>query len=251
MDGHGRESDRMDLQQSWAQLLSVAEAPQSVADREAALRTAIGLGAGVAPGSVGCSVTERVRSTYRTVTSANSLSTALDQAQYDAQAGPCVAAADEGTVLLVDTLADHPRFPAYAAAAAERGVHSSLSVPLPDPRRPAALNFYATDRDAFGSARARAVAGLLARCVATLLPGGSVVMVPATEGADLAAVRSRRTRMERALAALMDAEGLSRSAAFLLLVHRSRDENRSIHDVADDVLARADRTDRADRTVAS
>jgi len=232
----------MDLRQQWAQLLSVADAPQSVADREAALRTAIRLGANVAPDAVGCSVTERVRTSYRTVTSANDLSDALDQAQYDAQAGPCISAADEGTVLKIDTVADRPLFPDFSEAAVAHGVRSSLSVPLPDPRRPAALNFYASCSEAFEPEHTRAVAGLLARCVATVLPGGTVMMVPAAGTDELSTVRSRRTRMERAVTSVMEEEGLSRPDAFSLLVRRSRQERRSIHDLADDLLARTDRT---------
>ena len=237
----------MDLRQRWAQVVSVAQVPHSVADRDAALRLAVTLGPTVADAAVGCSITERVDAmTYRTVTAANDLSVALDQAQYDAQDGPCLAAADNGTVHRIDTLTDQTRFRSFAAAALGHGVQSSLSVPLPDPGRPAAVNFYASAPGAFQPERARAVAGLLARCLAPLLPGGTVMLLPAIGTDDLEEVRSRRTRIDRALAVLMNEDGLSRSEAFARLVRRSRDEQRSVHDIANDVLA-----DDHDRTVAS
>jgi hypothetical protein len=132
---------------------------------------------------------------------------------------------------------------AYGAAAIARGVHSSLSVPLPDPRRPAALNLYASAPDAFVSPRARAVAALLARCTATLLPGGAVVVVVPVADADLLdTVRARRIRMEQALRAVMVNEGVSRADAFALLVGRSGVERRSVHALVDDVVGSTDRT---------
>jgi len=230
----------VNLRQRWAHVLSVAEAPRSVGDQDAALRMAMALGESVSPATVGCSVTERTGATYRTLTSANALSFVLDQTQYDAQAGPCLSVADQGIVQRLDTLTDRGPYPQFAAAAVARGVHSSLSVPLPDPRRPAALNFYASTPAAFEPERGRAVADLLARCVATLLPGGIAVVVPAAGRDDLAAVRSRRSQMDRALRELMAAQGLSRPEAFAELVQRAQAEGRSVHAVVEDLLGRTD-----------
>ena len=125
----------MDRSQQWLRVVSAAEAPRSAADRSVALRMAMELGTSVVPASVGCSVTERAGAGYRTVSSANALSLALDHAQYAADEGPCLLAADDGTRQHVDVLADRTRFPAYADAAVARGVRSSLSVPVPDPGR--------------------------------------------------------------------------------------------------------------------
>jgi uncharacterized protein YoaH (UPF0181 family) len=228
----------VDLHRDWAQLLAVAEAPRSAAERDTALLDAVILGTTVVPAGLGCSVTERVGSAYRTVSSANDLSLALDLAQYGAQAGPCLAAAD-GAMQRVDRMAEAGEYREFAEAALAYGVRSSLSVPLPDPRRPAALNFYAAEPGAFAGEHAGAVADLLARCVATLLPAGTVV-VPAERAAP-AAVRSRGARVERALTTLM-ATGLSRAEAFAALARRSREEQRSMHAIVDDLLAGADRT---------
>jgi hypothetical protein len=235
----------MDRSQQWLRVVSAAEAPRSAADRSVALRMAVELGTSVVPASVGCSVTERAGAGYRTVSSANALSLALDHAQYAADEGPCLVAADDGTRQHVDVLADRTRFPAYADAAVARGVRSSLSVPVPDPGRAAALNFYASAPMAFEPARAVAVADLLARCVASLLPGGVPARDRVTGTIDLDSVRSRRIRMQSAVQALMAAEGLTRPAAFAKLARRSGAERRSVHSVAEDVLTGLDRTERS------
>jgi hypothetical protein len=224
-------TSRSDL---WAELLSAAEAPRAATDRRLALRTAVDLGNAIVPVSLGCSISERAGSDYRSVSVANDLSLALDRVQYAAGAGPCLVAATAGTRQYVDIVADKDKYPAYAGAALEQGVRSSLSLPVPDPGRVAALNLYAATPDAFDP-ETEAVADLLARCVARLLPGSM-----AGRRADPDGVAARRARMQRAVQAVMDAEGLSHAAAFDRLARRSRAERRSVHRVAEDVLAGID-----------
>jgi hypothetical protein len=231
----------MDLRQQWATLLHVAAAAQSVAEREAALALAMGLAPSVTPAAVGCSVTERTGLVHRTAVSFNAMSTALDEAQYEAQAGPCLTAADRGVVERVDSFPGDPGYRHYAAVAVAHGVASSVSIPVPDPRWPAALNLYASAPDAFGSEHAMAVATLLARCIASLSPGFTMA-VPIGDAGDLGRVRSRRTRMEHVLHELMDSGRLSRAEAFAVLARRSGVENRSIHTLVDDLFGGSDRT---------
>lgn len=221
----------MSQQQQWASVLSAASA--GVTEVEAALRTAMQLGLGVAPSATACSVTEVTGSGFRTVVSANELAMDLDRAQYAADEGPCLVAASEGSVQSLDDMVTETAFPDFRVAAVRHGVHSSFSVPLTGSHRPAALNFYASAPHAFAPDRSRSVADLLARCVSTLLAGERPE--PVAEAPALDAALARRGRLEQAQAALMASGRLSRSEAFDELVRRSRQQRRSVFDIVDDV----------------
>jgi ANTAR domain/GAF domain len=218
--------------QQWASVLSAA-ASAAVPDVDSALRTAMQLGLGIVPSATACSVTELTDSGYRTTVSANELAVDLDRAQYDADAGPCLSAASEGSVQGLNDMVEETAFPAFRAAAVRHGVHSSLSLPLTGSRRPAALNLYASVPEAFTSDRSRSVADLLARCVTSLLSGDRPAPDAAAEAIE--AALARRSRVEQAQAMLMASGRLSRSEAFTELVQRSRQQRRSIFDIVDDV----------------
>jgi hypothetical protein len=221
----------MDRRQQWAAVLATAADPPP--DRDAALLAAMELGADVAPAVVASSVTVRTDVGFRTAASANALALALDQAQYDAGAGPCLDAATAGASLRIDLVTEQSAYPKFSAAALGHGVLSSLSIPLLDLDRPAALNFYSAAGAAFADEHSQRTAGLLGRCVAALLPGGRLELeVPV-------AVRVRRQLVDRALRELMAARRLDRAAAFDLLVRRCLVEQRSMFEVAADVLDRA------------
>jgi hypothetical protein len=191
-------------------------------------------------------VTERFGDGCRTPISATNLATVMDRAQYDAGAGPCLTAADEGRSQQLDAADEQSDYPEFAAAAARLGVRSSLSLPLVG-GRPAALNLYASVPAAFGGQRPRAVAELLARCMATLLYTGPVESIgsggSAGAGADpaaMAAALARRRLMRDAEEALMVSDRLSRADAFSELLRRSKAEMRSVFGVAADLLDRVD-----------
>lgn len=220
----------MSTHKQWARVLGASAGP----DRAEALGTAMELGFDVSPDVVGCSVTELDGALGRTPAWAGDVALTLDEAQYDADAGPCLTAAREGTAEQVEDTVDQDRYPAFGAAVGRQGVRSALSLSLPGTDRPAALNFYASVPAAFDSVRARDVAGLLARSVATLLRDGSTwSAVPAEQ---LAAALASRARIVRAQEVLMAPDRLDRRAAFAQLVRRSHAERRSVSDVVDDVL---------------
>jgi hypothetical protein len=224
------------IDQHWASVLAAAASP-SVSDTGDLLRTAVRLGLDIAPGTAGCSITERTGSGYRTTASASELAVALDRWQYDAGTGPCLSAASGGAVERLDDMVRETRFPAFRTAAAEAGVRSSLSVGLTGLDRPAALNLYAATPAAYAAERPRAVADLLARCVTALLPGGR----PPQDSAGLAAARARGDRISRALAVLMATRRLDRAAAFAELTRQSQRQGRSVSELAEDLLLRAGR----------
>src|SRR3954451_2203714 len=85
-----------------------------------------------------------------TVAFTSDMALALDERQYEAERGPCVDAATSGHLIRIADMRVEERWPRFAKAAVERGVLSSLSVPLPVQRHvTGALNFYSTRVDAF------------------------------------------------------------------------------------------------------
>jgi hypothetical protein len=226
--------------QQWAELLRAASHPPANSDADAPLRLAVELGADVAPDAVSCSITEIADGDrYRTPVYSDQLALDLDRAQYEDGDGPCMDAARERQRQYFDAATDGRRFPGFAAAAVERGVLSSISLPLTSADRTAALNLYASSRYAFDAERPRAVADLLARCVSVLLSRSHTTAPPVTgpvQHDQLQAAQERAQLIADAEAALMADRSLSRSDAVTLLIRRSRVEGRSIFEVARDVL---------------
>lgn len=230
----------MNAHERWAELLRAASHPVGDPDEDVPLRLAVELGAEVAPEAISCSITEIADGDrYRTPVYSDQLALDLDRAQYESGDGPCMAAARERQRQYFDAATDGQRFPGFAAAAAERGVLSSISLPVPTADRSAALNLYATSRHAFDGERPRAVADLLARCVSVLLARAHITEGPVLEPPQddrLQHAQARAQLIADAEAVLIADRSLSRSEAVTLLIRRSRDESRSIFEVARDVV---------------
>jgi len=229
----------VDTHQQWAQLLRAISEPRPGSDSGAMLRQAVALGRDVAPDTMGCSVTTLDGDEYHTPVYSDGLALDLDRAQYDAGDGPCMAAAREHRYQYFDPMTDGGRFPGFTEAAVERGVRSSISLPLTTADRFAALNIYASSRHAFDADRPRAVAGLLARCVSALLASAEGTRLAGDAPAAASKIEAAQTRarlIAEAEAALMTERSLSRADAFSVLTRRSRAETRSIFDVAREVV---------------
>lgn len=231
----------MSTHERWAELLRAASHPGGHPDEDVPLRLAVELGAEVAPDAISCSITEITDGDrYRTPVYSDQLALDLDRAQYESGDGPCMAAARERQRQHFDAATDGQRFPGFTQAAVERGVLSSISLPLTSADRSAALNLYATSRRAFDDERPQAVADLLARCVSVLLarahPADRPVEQEPAQDDRLQAAQARARLVADAEAVLIADRSLSRSEAMSLLIRRSRAEGRSIFAVAHDVL---------------
>jgi GAF domain-containing protein len=203
------------------------------------VRQALELGHGLAPGTVGCSVTQFDGVRYRTPVSSTELAVALDGAQYAASVGPCLIAARDGRPQRVDDLQGDESFAALAAEAREHGVRSSLSLPVAGAAQPTALNLYSGEPAAFVEDRTQAIAGLLARLIGTLSdpPEPTADRVGAGRP-ELTAAREQGHRVGEAVESVMRGTGLGRSAAFSALTARSQAEYLSIAKVAERELAK-------------
>jgi ANTAR domain-containing protein/GAF domain-containing protein len=224
----------------WARVLGALEEPAvaNPAARRELLETAVQLAGTVTGDSAGCSVTETFDGGYRTPVSSNSLALELDEAQYAADDGPCIAACRDGQLHSITTMEAERQYPQFTAAAEQHGVRSSLSLPLSGARRASALNLYAANESAFESPRSRATAELLARCIARLLP--EPAPAPPPSGVALETAMANRTLIGRAEALLGERDGLSAEDAFEEMTRRSRSENCSIFSVARTIVGIGD-----------
>ena len=229
----------MNTHKQWAELLRVVSGPRPDADAGLLLRQAVELGRDVAPDTVGCSITTIEGDQYHTPVFSDGLALDLDRAQYEAGDGPCMAAARQQRHEYFDATTDGGRFPGFTEAAVERGVRSSISLPLAGTERSAAINLYGSSRYAFDAERPRAVAGLLARCVSALMTPAEGVhhaLDAAVSASKMEAAQARARLVAEAETALMTRRAVSRTDALSLLIRRSRAEARSIFDVARDVV---------------
>lgn len=229
----------MTRHRQWAELLHAVSEPAAGRNSDALLQQAIELGLDTSPQAVGCSVTTIEGDRYRTPVYSGTLALDLDRAQYQAGDGPCMAAAREHRPHHFDAATDVERFRGFADAALARGVHSSISLPLLGTDRPAAINLYASSRAAFEDERAQAVAGLLARCVSTLMPrpDHAVLSTDSTATPDeIECAQARARLITRAEEVLMRDHQLNRQAAFNRLMGRSRAETRSIFHIAQETI---------------
>jgi ANTAR domain/GAF domain len=168
----------------------------------------------------------------------------LEDAQRELGEGPGLVAYDEGAAVAVMDLATDRRFARLAAAVTPRGLHGVLAVPVTVAGRPVgALSVYATQWCPWSGIDVAAV-GAYAGVVAELLRAGMALDVRDAEVAELTQALSARVWVEQAKGALVATEGLDPAAAGERLGARAGASQRTVADVAREVVqdAQRDRT---------
>jgi hypothetical protein len=220
----------------WARLVALEGGPPP-GDRQAMLQDVVALGHDeVAAAVVGCTVTEADPAGWRSAAVSNALAASLDQAQFHAGDGPCLAAARLQRQQQLDLIDNDDTFSSFSAEAGRLGVRSSLSLPVPGAGKPTSLNMYAGEPDAFTGERCRAIAGLLSRCAAALLAAPREAPRLDMSAAALQGALARRDIVLEAKWRLAARHGLTEPEAFRRLAEWSRLERCSILEVAHKVL---------------
>ena len=163
--------------------------------------------------------------------------TELDEAQYQANDGPCLAALRHRGVETADIELDR-RWPAFDQAAMARGVVGVLSVPfVSDEDVRGGLNLYSRMTRVF-SADAVALAERFGDQLG-LATANLVVLANAAELADqLELAMESRATIEQAKGIIMAANRCSPEAAFDILRQASQNQNRKLRDIAHDIVER-------------
>jgi transcriptional regulator with GAF, ATPase, and Fis domain len=156
----------------------------------------------------------------------------VDSEQYDAGEGPCLHSARTRTVVLVDAADAVHRWPRFAAAAADEGIHSFLAAPLFTPEQSlGSFNLYGRTRSAFDTLDAE-ILELLTTTVSRAL-GDFARFKSARDVADsIQRALDTRAPIEQAKGMLMAILGIDADRAFDLLREQSQATNVRLHTVA-------------------
>lgn len=161
----------------------------------------------------------------------------LDQAQYDADRGPCLEAFRTRSVVVVDETVADDRWPEYGSEAARHGIHSSLSMPVVvGDRCIGALNLYDRQPERFDEV-AVGVAVPFVRQVAIV----SAYFERAETADNLQLALESRATIDQAKGVIMATMGGTADEAFAILRQQSQNENRKLRDVAAEVVERQQR----------
>jgi GAF domain-containing protein len=159
-----------------------------------------------------------------------------DELQYERGYGPCVDAGRAGERFLVDDMSTEQRWPDYAKHASERGVGSSLSIPLPfQSDLLGALNNYSLRPHAFGDDEIN-----LGEEVATWVAVASA-RAEASHGTErelehLRIAMTTRAVIEQAKGVLVERYKLTPDQAFPLLSRASQTTNTKLRVVAEELV---------------
>ena len=172
-----------------------------------------------------------------TVAATDDLVLRVDEAQYATGEGPCIEALNEQAPVVVDSLDDEHRWPAFAPKANDLGVRGRMAFLLSSsPRESSALNLYSTRADAFDQ-HTRHVGQLYAT-------HARAAMSKARLAQDMQQALASRKEIGQAIGIVMQRYGLDEDAAFAFLIRVSRDNNVKLREVAGALVAQANRAAR-------
>jgi hypothetical protein len=210
--------------------------PLAEASLKLVLQKVADLAQDVMPGGPSVSVTLIVRDKPETAVFTDPLALDLDEGQYDRGYGPCLEAAAGGQLVEITDARTEDRWPDYAAEIVDRGIRSSLSVPLPVQEQiRAALNIYSPDVRAFDdadrqlAARFASYAGVAVSNVRTFED-----MRSRAEGLQVA--MASRSVIDQAKGVLMERFKVTPDQAFRMLAAASMATNVKLREVADQLV---------------
>jgi GAF domain-containing protein len=171
--------------------------------------------------------------------------TKVDQAQYDADCGPCLDAFRAGSPRRLDRTEDDARWPEFGRAAADQGIRSTLSLPLLlDGDGIGALNLYSR-REASFSDGDQAMAARFAEPAAALVTNALLFWEARDLADNLQTALTSRAVIDQAKGILMGQQRIDAEAAFDVLRRASQRENVKLRDIAQRLVDRVARPDPA------
>jgi GAF domain-containing protein len=191
------------------------------------------------PGAGEVSVTLVQGDNPHTAAFTGELALKLDEEQYERGYGPCLDASAANVSLSVPDTGSEIRWPDWAAAARQAGVHSSLSIGLPVQEKvTGALNIYATEAHAFDD-DAIAIGQTFAGFAAVALANGHLYETQATLATHMQMAMDSRAVIEQAKGIIMGSRRCTPTEAFAILAKLSQDTNRKLRDVATALVDKA------------
>ncbi len=156
-----------------------------------------------------------------------------DELQYERGYGPCLDAGRAGELFLVTDMRTEERWPDYARHAAERGVGSSLSVPLPyQGSSIGALNNYSSQPAAFAGPESLRAGLDVAEVVAVAVANADAHAQLGEQARNMRLAMESRAVIEQAKGVLMAQRHVDAEQAFEILREASQRYNRKLRDIA-------------------
>lgn len=183
-----------------------------------------------------CAITVERGSGPATVASSTDEARHLDEKQYEFDDGPCLTALREQHRVLIPDLGADGRWQHYAQAIAGEGIESVLAVPIKvqDPYM-AALNCYSREPAAFDTAVIDAVEQHAAS-ISRILRLALRVHAPGAYPEHLRSALQSRAVVDAAVSLIMIQTHGGREQALEILRRGAQDSNRTVHDIAQDIL---------------
>jgi GAF domain-containing protein len=175
-----------------------------------------------------------------TAASTNAVASALDEAQYGVDDGPCLHAYRTCAAVAVPDMGAETRWAAFTDTAAQRGVGSSLSLPLlVREAGTGALNLYAYQPGAFRTEDVE-LGLLFAAQAAVAIANAEVYWRVYNLTQNLEAALHTRDVIGQAKGIIMTNRRVTSDAAFDLLRRASQRTNLKLHDLAQQIAATGD-----------
>lgn len=160
----------------------------------------------------------------------------VDSEQYDVGDGPCLHAARTRSTVLVDFDDARIRWPRFAEAASEEGIHSFLAAPLfTSELTLGSFNLYGRTRSAFDEMDAD-IMDLLTATVSRTIGDFARFTSARSVAEGLQTALATRAPIEQAKGMLMAIHGISADEAFTMLRKKSQDTNIRLHTIAVDLV---------------
>lgn len=169
----------------------------------------------------------------------------VDHYQYDIGEGPCLAAAQERVPIEVEEMDGSECWPRFCQHAAERGIHSSLSLPLIVRGEPlGALNLYSRRPRAFSTSD-RETGLMFAAQAAVAVANTQTYAASVKLGAQLQEALVSRAVIDQAKGVLMAQNHCDEDAAFEMLQSVSQNGNTKLREIAHRVVKAARTVERS------
>jgi GAF domain-containing protein len=177
-------------------------------------------------------ITMPVEGRQRTAIFTDEAAPEIDQAQYATGEGPCLEAFEDQRITTIESTLEDGKWPAFRRAAADHGVHSTMSLPLVvEQRSVGALNLYARRERAFTEHHAHT--GMqFASQAAIVLANAQAYWDAHQLSTQLGEAMAYRAVIEQAKGILMGARHCSADEAFQILATASQRENVKLRAIA-------------------
>ena len=191
-----------------------------------------------------CAITVERNGGPATVASSTEAAQRLDEKQYEFDDGPCLTALRQQQTILVDDLQADVRWHHYADAVSQEGIKTMLAVPITtDDDSRAALNCYSIEAGTFDPETVASI-GKHAESLSRILRLALRLHTPDPYPVHLRSAFESRAIVDAAISLIMIQNRCSRDSALRLIQLASRNSDKRLHEIAEDILQRAGSEDK-------